>query len=387
MYNVLILIISLIFFLIGLIYKKHNLASPIIIHNGIWFFVSLVGIFVAPLFFELNNKIFTIWLLWSLIINLLFLLLTPKGITNKYPFSQYRSLPNYWIILTPLTLYFLFKVIDLGLTGTHSFLLNIRLANITGYYSENFVFQVFSRLYPLIFVLFLIEIYFNNNKYNRYSTYFYMFVFILETSGKIAIITPIICYIVIKSQRKLFNFKKITIFLVITIVAMLLLHFLRLSDDDSTTLLQFLATYIYSPIIALGEVEPMSGEYWGENVFRLGYALPYFLGYSDIEPIPLILDYVRIPSLTNVYTAMYIYYKDFGLLGVVLGAIFIGFLYSILYEKFYNKRFIGSILYLSLLPPLLLSFFSDLFISLTSLYLQILFYIVTIRMFYARRKN
>ncbi|NLD09188.1 MAG: oligosaccharide repeat unit polymerase [Xanthomonadaceae bacterium] len=384
LYLLLIIMISSCFLSITILYKKHDFTSPLFITNSIWIGIAIVGIFVHHLFFEFSTKIFLIWLSWSLTLNITLLLMSSKN--RKQTNRVYTvTLPNYWPYLLALSAYMLYEVIKLGLNGPHPFLLNIRLANIMGYPSP--IFSIFSRMYPLFFTLFLFEITLNNNKKNRYSTYLYMMIFVLYSAGKMAILTPIICYVAIRARRGEINFIKLIPLFFIILIAMLILHYLRKSHGDITPLLQTLATYTYSPIIALGEVEPSSSLHWGENTFRLLYALSYAFGISDIEPINLILNYSHIPTPTNVYTAIYIFYKDFGQLGVIWGAFIYGIIYSILYNSFIKQKTISSIIYLSALTPITLSFFSETLISLLSTYIQILFYTFLIGLLYERRKN
>lgn len=384
LHSLIILTVSLSFLSITILYKKHNFSSPLFISNMIWAGIAVISFFINHMFFELSSKILYIWLSWSLTLNFTLLLLTKKN-----PIRVRRiytiALPNYWSYLLIFSAYMLYEIIKLGISGPHSFLLNIRLAKIFDHTPP--VFSIFSRAYPLIFVLFLFEIILNNNKRNRYSTYIYTIIFVLLTAGKMAVIIPTISYVVAKSVREKIKPSKIMLLSIVILIIMLILHYLRKSHDDVTPLIQTLATYTYSPLIALGEIIPSSSEYWGENTFRFIYALGYNLGLSNIEPIQLILDYSYVPTPTNVYTAIYIFYKDFGIIGVILGAFAYGIIYSILYNLFSKNRLLSTVLYISILPPLFLTFFAEGVFTAFSFYLQVSFYTFLIGLIYARRKR
>ena len=116
---------------------------------------------------------------------------------------------------------------------------------------------------------------------------------------------------------------------------MMFMHFFRASSDDSTTLYQVISIYLYSPIVALGNLSP-STEFFGMETFRFFYALFYSFSISNIEPIKVISEYVNIPFPTNVYTIMRPYYNDFGLFGVFLGSIFFSLFFGYIFKI--NKK-------------------------------------------------
>ena len=107
----------------------------------------------------------------------------------------------------------------------------------------------------------------------------------------------------------------------------------RNSVDTDDKKEDFLVLYALSSMSAFDTLKPGSAEHWGENVFRIYYAVTYKLGLSDIEPIDPILKFIYKPIATNTYTGMYPFYKDFGKAGVGIFGIVLGIFYGFLFRK------------------------------------------------------
>ena len=153
------------------------------------------------------------------------------------------------------------------------------------------------------------------------------------------------------------------------------LTILRTSENsDKQNLFELLGIYIYSPIIAFGELSQNS-ENFGEHIFRFFYALSYRTGLSSIEPVETIGDYVYIPLPTNVYTIMQPFYQDFDIFGIFYGSIFYGLFYSLMYFKAIQRQGIYIIFYSYISLNLLLGFFGE--TLLTNLSLSLYLFIVT----------
>ena len=105
----------------------------------------------------------------------------------------------------------------------------------------------------------------------------------------------------------------------------------------------------------------------------------------------ILQEFVLIPYPTNVYTIYNKYIRDFGKFYAWIMVFLYGFLHSYLYNKAVATRQIRFGLYYAvMLFPLLISFFDDQYISLTSMWLQIIFYIeiiVRINQYLINRKS
>ena len=137
---------------------------------------------------------------------------------------------------------------------------------------------------------------------------------------------------------------------------------------------ELLGVYIYSPIIAFGELSQNS-ENFGENTFRFFYTLTYKMGMNDIEPVKVLQEYVYIPIPTNVYTIMQPFYRDFSVFGIFYGAIFYGLFYSVIYYKAIQRQGVYIVFYSFIALNLMFGFFAE--TLLTNLSLNLYLFIVT----------
>jgi oligosaccharide repeat unit polymerase len=105
----------------------------------------------------------------------------------------------------------------------------------------------------------------------------------------------------------------------------------------------------------------------------------------------LIQPFVLIPYPTNVYTVYSPYIKDFGKLYAWFMLAIFGFLHTWLYNKAISTKSIRFCLYYSfLLFPLLISFFMDFYLTISSLWIQIIIFIeiiLQLNNFFLKREN
>lgn len=113
----------------------------------------------------------------------------------------------------------------------------------------------------------------------------------------------------------------------------------------------------------------------GENTFRFFKAIFLALGY-DIDVQKLTNPFINIADNlnSNVYTFYYFYAVDFGLSYALIIQFFVGMLHGILYKKMTNKRPLWVYMFSISIYPLIMQFFQDQYISLTSTWIQYIFY-------------
>ncbi|GAB7440831.1 hypothetical protein OUHCRE11_00020 [Enterobacter asburiae] len=124
---------------------------------------------------------------------------------------------------------------------------------------------------------------------------------------------------------------------------MLVMHFYRMSDGDSSSIAYVFGTYIYSPIIAFGHLIDSGINWSGDYTLRFVHAIAFKSGLSGDEPVKTILDYAYVPTPTNVYTVMQPFYSDMGYYGVILGAI----IYGVMLSAVYSMAKLGNLLMLA----------------------------------------
>lgn len=274
----------------------------------------------------------------------------------------------------------------IGSTGPEHFFLNLRLASngIEGFGQLGLV----ARFYPLIFSLFIIEWLLLSSGRQRVRLYLllWMAFYAIGTMGKFAFLTPALVVAFSLALHQKISFKQLLPLGVLSMLIMLVLHFLRSGSFALDDLGHFFSVYTYSPIVALGYLDPSHSLIFGENTFRLYYAVAHALG-ATTPPAEVILPYVEVPSLTNVYTGLFPYYQDFGLTGVFFAALFWGIFFGAIYYFALKGCILALFVYAVFLVVLIASFFHDLFFMVLSGHLQAVIAIVFIGFLMLRKKH
>jgi len=352
--------------LVSLFILKANITSPLTIHSFAWFLVSIVGFFAYDEFNELPEISFYALLIWYIIVYfILFVgeltLLNQRGITN-YRNKRYIC-GRYWLIIIPVSFYSMLEIYNVGKGGPSSFFLNLRLANVVDDY-EGAKFTVLTAVYPIMIAIFAIVCLSETYKKNKYSILLWMLLFCFGTMGKFAVITPILIFLIIREMTIGLNKKKLLLIAPLIVVAILFLHFIRMSSNDNATVSSVLGLYIYSPLLALGQLADLNNNNGaGEYTFRFIFALLYKLGLSSTEPVKTILEYVNVPVPTNVFTVMQPFYQDYSLYGVAFGAIFYGIIYSLVYFFAKQGNPVALLIYSVLAVGIFTSFFAETLIT------------------------
>ena len=359
------------FTIIVLFIRNVNLLSPIFLTAVPWFLVFLTGIFVYDDFYPIADDAKLSWFIWYSISVMIFFILSVKNKVTNLETRKFRIIRfNYIYILVLLILWLIYRIWIVGTTGPEHFLLNLRLSSneLEGFETLGLV----GRFYPLIFSLFVFELCFKSesNKNRIFLLWIWMLLYAFATMGKFSLLTPFLAWIVILSFQKKIKVKYLLYLFTLLFTAMMFMHFFRASSDDSTTLYQVISIYLYSPIVALGNLSP-STEFFGMETFRFFYALFYSFSISNIEPIKVILEYVNIPFPTNVYTIIRPYYNDFGLFGVFLGSIFFSLFFGIIFRLASKNIYFFQMYYAMLSIIILAQFLGDLFMSSLSSHIQL----------------
>lgn len=360
---------------------KIDYLSPFSLHVFSWFILFLGGIFAGELFYPLNGMVFSIFLIWYLIIAFITLLVYFLQLKD---FKRNINVKTYSIKFKMPLIFFsivacLVSIVEtyyVGSSGPYAFFLNLRLSLFLEDYSgPGYVLTPI--LYPLMTSLFAISLLVKNSRYLLRILVIWQLIFVVSTVGKLAVLTPVTIFFVIRyiGFKKKIKLRSILTVLGFFALSSLLLTFLRTSENsEKQSIFELIGTYIYSPIIAFGELIPNSSHF-GERTFRFFYALSYRMGLSNIEPLDTIQDYVYIPLPTNVYTIMQPFYEDFDIFGIFYGAMFYGLFYSLMYFKAIQKQGIYIVFYSFLALNLLFGFFGE--TLLTNLSLTLYLFIVT----------
>ena len=360
---------------------KVDYFSPLSLHVVSWFFVFFIGLLVGNQFYPLTDHIFYCFMIWFCVLTFSFLLmyfsqLKMKKIDYKYELKYQKT----YIILSIFACVILIgEIFYVGTGGPYDFFLNLRLSLfVEEYEGVRYVFAPY--FYLLMTPLFAISLLSNNTKVLSKITFFWQILFIVATVGKLAILTTLIIYLVVKYSgfKRKIKIYKVFLFLFLFLFLSFLLHSIRVAKGESSIpLLEMIGIYVYSPLIAFGELSE-NNNFNGEYTFRFFYAVKYSLGLSEYEATKTILEYVYIPSPVNVYTVMQPFYQDFGTIGIFYGSLFYSLFYAILYFKAVREQGLYLILYSLLSASLILSFFAETLLTNMALNIYLIFFSIVL---------
>lgn len=130
----------------------------------------------------------------------------------------------------------------------------------------------------------------------------------------------------------------------------------RASDFSWESIIPMLLTYSVAslPALSLASIDPIP--YFGYNTFRVVWLWIGRLGFN-VPVAPVISEWISTPLPTNTYSYLKPYYMDFGMIGVFVIPLLLGFGYNLLY--FRAKRFhitscylLGFLMYALLMQPI-----------------------------------
>ncbi|MFX0132880.1 MAG: O-antigen polymerase [Candidatus Hodarchaeota archaeon] len=134
---------------------------------------------------------------------------------------------------------------------------------------------------------------------------------------------------------------------------------------------QFLK-YSFGPVVALDKLLNSKYEFeMGRHTLRFFLVVLQHLGFRTSPP-QLVREYVLIPFPINVYTIYDPYYRDFGLLGILVIQFLLGMWHGALYKRATKPRASATavLIYVIFLYPLVFQFFQDQYASLLSMWVQ-----------------
>jgi oligosaccharide repeat unit polymerase len=183
---------------------------------------------------------------------------------------------------------------------------------------------------------------------------FLVYTYLLGSRGQlIFFVVPLAYYLLWKNkisvgQAILGSLMLISLIVLITIG--------RASDFSGESIIPMLLTYSVAslPALSLASIDPVP--FFGYNTFRVVWLWIGRLGFN-IPVAPVISEWISTPLPTNTYSYLKPYYMDFGMIGVFVIPLLLGFIYNLLY--FRAKRLhitscylLGFLMYALLMQPI-----------------------------------
>jgi len=365
--------------------RRSSLYSPLVISSSVWLVVFIAGVIFQDRFYPIQETAFIAWLIWFMVTSLIFFLFCPSIVNRAWTETEIRRIPvDYTLPLVALIGLLCYSIWVVGNTGPEHFFLNLRMLA-TNKIEGTATLGMLKRIYPLIFTLFLFEHVYERreNRHLRFLLWCLMLLYAVAMMSKLSLLTPAVSWAIIQGITGKLKVSRIVVLSTVVFASMISLHFLRASVSDESTIVDILAGYIYSPIVALGYMNIDESLPFGAYVFRFFYAVGNLMGIAQL-PVKTILSFVGVPEPTNVYTVMQPFYHDFGLLGVLLEAVSYGLFFTCLYWLSANGSRFGLVLFSGYSIVLIMQFFADLLITMFSGNLQ--FFIYALAVFLASKR-
>lgn len=360
-YSLIILMFGLM--ILGFICSDQNILAPSVITSGVW--LICLSLF---LLLRHNLPMYSIQLvgslaLWSIGVTLSSLLVqsTRFQVMDSHASVTMRDIYLLVSVLTfPLLLWWAYNAIKSGLTD--SWTMNLRLSAIGRGPDQELYDPVYLLIWEVSYGLELM--YFDKKKWWRCALPALFFLSYAFFTMSKAYILAFFCFTV---TLLLFKHKIKIWHLILGVVGILILFVLLQSlresyvmDDSDKN--DFLVLYLLSSMSAF-DVLQAHCVHWGENVFRVFYAIAFKLGISDIEPVNPLLPFIHHPIVTNTYTGMYPFFVDFGYWGVGIFAWIAGGIYGFVFRAVQLGSKYALLLYAYFVHIILMQYVADMFFT------------------------
>ncbi len=371
-------VLCIFFLFLGLINSKHNIFSPSVITGVIWLIIlSLFWILKhnLPVFSWQFLGAMSLWVSILCVSSLLIQSFDFK-VENHKPSQLIRDVFFIISLLSfPFFLLFIKQSLDAGTSGNWA--MDLRLAALGR--SDNSK-EVYGGWHIIVWqVSYIIELFYFSKK-NRYRV---LSLALIIVSLGVLTMSKVVCLdIALKTICILFFKKKVSVKHMILALGLIMVFFVSIQTlreknaSKSFDKNDFMVLYTLGHPTAFGTLEPSSSNHFGENVFRIYYAITNKLGLSETKPIDPILPFIHKPIETNTYTGMYPFFKDFGYWGVGIFALVYGLLFGWIFKKAQQGAELFVIIYSMMIFILVMQFIGELMFTNIAGYIKQLFLLI-----------
>lgn len=379
--------LSLFFVFAGLTCSKNNPFAPSVLTGLLWFATLILFLVVDHHLPPLSTTFFITLSCWIASLSISSLL--TQSVTygeDKYN-DPSMMIRNLYLILSILTFPALLQFANTALVGGGSgnWALDLRLAALgkgSGFKETYGGWQTL--IWPVTYMLELLC--FKKKQWWRLAIALFIYaMFGVVTMSKMVFLSIFLytgCILFFKNVIKL---KHVVLSSIPLVLMFAVLQMVRHASRLSSVTAVFFKTYLLGNMSSFDTLSPCTAHHWGENTFRLFYAIPYKLGITDVEPVDAILPWIHEPLITNTYTGMYPFYVDFGLVGVILFALILGALYGYTFKKAQSGSNFNILVYAIFSHIIITQYVADMLFTNTSGYIKLI--LLLLIPFYVTKHN
>ena len=382
-----IIIVCLFLVFAGLYCSKNNPFAPSVITPMLWMCCMLLYLTVDHRLPTLSTSFCVTLLCWIVSVTISSLL--TQSVTDKQ--DQYNDVGlfvrNVYLVLAIIALPSLIRFAQIAIANGSSgnWALDLRLAALgkgSGFEEPYGGWQIV--IWPVSYMLELLC--FKKKTWWRFAiplTIYFLFGAI--TMSKMVFLSIFLYTGSILFFKKVIRLKHFVMAMVPLAILFISLQMVRHSSQISSVSSDFIRTYVLGNMSAFDTLRPCSVEHFGENTFRLFYAVLYKLGLSSTEPVDVILPWIKQPLETNTYTGMYPFYVDFGVTGVIIFAIFLGGIYGWTFKKAQCGSNFNILVYAIFSQIVFTQYVADMLFSNTAIYVKMI--LLLLIPFYVTKNN
>lgn len=344
-----LIIFFIVLLILGLKVSNNNIFSPSVITPAIWAAMLLMFFILDHNLPPLSYQFLVCIMLWCGLYTISSMLAqATTRATTLYNRTPSQTILNLYFLIAlctfPLFLQYAYTAITMGPTGYWATDLRLAATGKHPCFTEPTGF-LYVGIWRVAYIIELVN-YSKKNRLRVLILFLFMISYGVVTMSKLMFLEMFICTAYILYANKKIKLKHLIIGGLILFQVIILMQTVRsnLGDSDKERN-SFLVLYIIGHMSAFDVLEPCSSTHFGENVFRIFYAISNSLKISNIEPVSQFLPWISSPIRTNTYTVMYPFFKDFGYIGVVIFAILNGLLWGSIFKKTTNDNKMFIVIY------------------------------------------
>lgn len=375
------------FFFGGLTCSKNNPFAPSVLTSALWLGTLLLFLTVDHHLPPLSNYFFIVLSCWIFFQNVSSLCTQSVTYRQHHYNEPSKIMRNVFLILSIITFPSLLQFAHTAVVGgcTGNWALDLRLAALgkgSGFKETYGGWQTL--IWPISYMLELLC--FKKKSWWRLGIALFVYgMFGVLTMSKMVFLSIFIYSGCILFFKRIIRLKHVAFAFLLLLMVFASLQMVRHSSQLTSVVSSFLGTYLLGNMSAFDTLSPCTADYFGQNTFRVFYAIAYKIGLSGTEPVDAILPWIEKPLITNTYTGMYPFFVDFGIPGVIIFAVVLGAVYGWIFKKAQYGSNFSILVYAVFAHMIVVQYVADMIFTNTAGYLKMLFLLLVA--FYVNKHN